>query len=128
MSNIHHYNTNKTHKKNTISDNKSKSYTQQNVTLSDTLLFFPEGFEHVFLAIYFMSLPYFAGLFFLFLYVANGDYNIFLSLDNANSYILTWAIGYEVLATIILLVIAKNAIRFSLQHTNGSIKKPFIIP
>ncbi len=112
----------------TYTRNKSKSYTQQDVTLSDTPLFFPEGFEYIFLAIYFISLPYFAGLFFLFLYVANGDYKIFLSLGNTDNYILTWFIGYEVLAAIILLIIAKNTIHFSRKRTKGSTKKPFIIP
>ncbi len=104
----------------------SKKFLQQEVELAETPLFFPKGFEHIFLVIYFMSLPYFAGLFFLFFYVANGDYKIFLSLDNTNSYILTWAIGYEILGIITLLVIVKNGISFSLQ--NRSTKKPFVIP
>jgi len=124
MSNNHHFsdiNIKKIH-------SKPKSYTQQNVTLSDTPLFFPEGLEHIFLTIYFMLLPYIAGLLFLFFYISNGDYNIFLSLNDTNSYILTWAIGYEVLAAITLLIIIKNAITFSLPSTNKSIKKQFVIP
>ncbi len=119
---------NKGYGKRTISNTKPEKYSQKNVSLSDSPLFFPDGFEHIFLAIYFMTLPYIAGLLFLFFYIADGDYNIFLSLNDTNSYILTWAIGYEILAAISLLMIMKSAISFSIQNTKKSNKKHFIIP
>lgn len=121
-------NTQKVHSRYATSNTKPIKYTQQNISYSDTPFFFPERFEHIFLAIYFITLPYIAGLLFLFFYISNGDYNIFLSLNNTNSYILTWAIGYEILAAITLLTIAKNAIVFSLQSINKSTKKQFVIP
>ena len=56
-------------------------FTQKEVDLAETPLFFPEGFEKIFLAIYFVTLPYIAGLLFLFFYVAEGDIDLFLSLN-----------------------------------------------
>ena len=107
---------------------KPQKYTQQNINFSDTPLFFPAGLERIFLFIYVVTLPYIAGLTFLFFYIANGNYKVFLSLSDTNSYILTWAIGYEILAATILLVIMKNAISFSLKSSNRSTQKKFIIP
>mgnify|MGYP000455822840 CR=1 FL=1 len=43
-----------------------KKFTQKEVNLAETPLFFPEGYEKIFLAIYFVTLPYLAGLSFLF--------------------------------------------------------------
>ena len=91
----------------------SKKFTEKKVTFNDTPLFFPEGFEKIFLALYFISLPYIAGLLFLFFYIAEGDFELFLSLDENNSFLFTWAIGYEIIAVLILLYIAKSAITFT---------------
>jgi len=98
--------------------NKSSKFSQQEVDLSETPLFFPEGYEKLFIAIYFISLPYIAGLLFQFFYIADGKKELFLSLNEQSSFILTWAIGYEIIATIILLFIIKMAISF----TNNSRK------
>jgi len=64
-----------------------------------------------------MILPYIFGLIFLFFYVGEGKTELFLSIDEDSSFILTWAIGYEILATIILLFILKSAITFSIQNS-----------
>ena len=99
---------------------KSNSFAKQEVDLTETPLFFPAGFEKVFLAIYFVVLPYITGLLFLFLYVAGGKAELFLSLNDESSFILTWAIGYEILATLAILYIVKSAISFSTKvHKNG---------
>jgi hypothetical protein len=63
--------------------NKEASFTKQKVSFDDTPLFFPEGFEKLFLAIYFVTLPYVAGLLFLFFYVAEGKTDLFLSLNRS---------------------------------------------
>ena len=129
--NNHYVNTKNIHRsanKNIDSHPKPQKYTQQDINFSDTPLFFPAGLERIFLFIYVVTLPYIAGLTFLFFYIANGNYKIFLSLSDTNSYILTWAIGYEILAAIILLVIMKNTISFSLKSSNRSTQKKFIIP
>jgi hypothetical protein len=104
-----------------------KSFSQQEVNLQNVPLFFVEGFEKLFLAIYFISLPYIAGLFFLFFHIAKGKTEIFLSLNDESSFILTWAIGYEIIATLILLYIAKSAVSFTMNnHKRG--KKHFQRP
>jgi len=104
----------------------SDSFSQQEVTFDDTPLFFPDGFEKIFLLIYFVSLPYITGLLFLFFYVAEGKQELFLSLNEESSFLMTWAIGYEILAGLILLYIIKSAISFSssLNKKNKKFQRP----
>lgn len=104
------------------------NFTQQNVDLAQTPLFFPEGFEQIFIFIYFISLPYIAGLFFLFIYVAEGSIDLFLSLNDNHSFILTWAIGYQIIATLILLYILKMAISFANENMKTGVPKQFRRP
>jgi len=104
----------------------SKSFAQQEVDLSSTPLFFPEGFEKIFLGVYVVVLPYIAGLLFLFFYIAEGKTEQFLSMNNDSSFILTWAIGYEIIAVLAILYIIKSAISFSVKNKD---KKPrFVRP
>jgi hypothetical protein len=103
-------------------------FSQQEVDIKATPLYFAEGFEKVFLAIYFISLPYIAGLLFLFFYVSEGEYEIFLSLNQDSSFILTWAIGYEILAILTLLYIIKSAIAFTRENVQKGKRKKFHIP
>ncbi len=105
-----------------------KKFTGKVVTFDDTPLFFPEGFEKIFLAIYFVLLPYIAGLLFLFFYVSNGKVEVFSSLSQESSFILTWAVGYEILAVLALLYIAKSAISFGKEITLPGKKKKFQRP
>ena len=108
--------------------NKSTKFSQQDVDLENTPLFFPDGFEKLFIAIYFVSLPYIAGLLFLFFYVAEGKAELFLSLNEESSFILTWAIGYEILAAIILLYIVKMAIGFAKENAVKGASRDFRRP
>ena len=62
--------------------NKNSTFTQQDVELSEIPLFFPEGFEKIFLFIYIISLPYIMGLLFLFFYIAEADVERFLSIND----------------------------------------------
>ena len=103
--------------------NKSSKFTEQDVDLTDTPLFFPKGFEKLFLGIYFVSLPYIAGLLFQFFYIADGKTELFLSLNEQSSFILTWVIGYEIIATIILLYIVKMAIGFANDSRKQGVKE-----
>ena len=95
------------------------TFSQKEVYLSDTPLFFPRGLEKIFLAIYFITLPYITGILFLFFYIADGKMELFSSLDNESSFILTWAIGYEIIASLILLYIIKSAITFTYNNTHS---------
>lgn len=103
--------------------NKSSKFSQQEVDLSETPLFFPEGYEKLFLAIYFVSLPYIAGLLFQFFYIADSKKELFLSLNEQSSFILTWAIGYEIIATLILLYIIKMAISFANDNRKAGVRE-----
>ena len=93
--------------------NKSNQFFQKEVDLAQTSLFFPEEYEKTFLTLYFVSLPYLAGLMFQFFYISNKKVEIFLALNKQSSFIFTWAIGYEIIATLILLYIIKISISFS---------------
>jgi hypothetical protein len=91
-------------------------FLQQEVDLKSTPLYFPEGFKKIFLTMYFILLPYITGLLFLFFYISKGKYEIFLSLNQDYFFILTWAIGYEILAILILLYILKSAFSFGKKN------------
>lgn len=108
--------------------NKNSSFAQQDVELSQTPLFFPEGFEKVFLVIYIISLPYIIGLLFLFFVVAEANVERFLVISGDSAFFLTWAIGYEILAGLILLWIVKMAVGFANESRKPGIKQPFKRP
>jgi len=96
------------------------------IKLQETPLFFPAGFEKIFLAVYFVSLPYILGLIFLFFYIAEGDFNIFVAINKDSPFLMTWAIGYEILATMIILWIIKNTIAFTRNNSRRKSLKKFI--
>lgn len=93
---------------------ESKSFGEQEVDFSK-IFPLPEGFEKLFLTIYFITIPYVAGLLFLFIFVAKGDVENFLSLDIA-MFVAVWAIGYEVVASIALIIIFYKMFSFSRAH------------
>ena len=108
--------------------NTSDKFTQQKITFDDTPLFFPAGMEKFFLLLYFILLPYTAGLLFLFFYVGEGKIELFLSLNEDSSFIMTWAIGYEIIAALMLLWIVKSAISFSVSNSRKGANKQFRRP
>ncbi len=108
--------------------NESDDFSKQEITYDSTPLIFPPGLEKLFLILYFISLPYIAGLMFLFFYVGEGKTELFLSLNEESSFILTWAIGYEILAAITLLFIIKAAISFSIQNAKKGATRNFRRP
>ena len=102
----------------------NQSFTQQEVDLQKTpFLFFPPGKEMLFLGIYFVTIPYIVGLVFLFFYVSKGKASTFGSLSIDSNFFLVWALGYEIVAAFILLMIVKSAISFSLKNSQNSGKK-----
>jgi hypothetical protein len=90
-------------------NNKEKGFLEQEISLVDSILF-PDGYENIMLGIYFLIVPYIAGVLFIFFVIGKGDYTVFLALNDENSFFLTWAIGYEVAAALILLWILKLAL------------------
>jgi hypothetical protein len=92
------------------------NFSKQEVDLQKTPLFFPEGFEMIFLGIYFMILPYIAGILFLFFYVADSSPDLFSSIYEDSFFMLTWTIGYEILAALLLLYIVKMSLTFANEN------------
>ena len=103
---------------------RKQSFAQQEVDLKKTpFLFFPPGKEMLFLGIYFVTIPYIVGLVFLFFYVSNGKPSIFGSISTDTNFFMVWALGYEIVAAFILLMIVKSAITFSARNTQKSSKR-----
>jgi hypothetical protein len=107
--------------------NKNKSFSQKEVDLAETPLFFPEGFEKVFLVIYIIALPYIMGLLFLFFVVSDSNVENFLAINEDSAFFLTWAIGYEILAALMMLWIIKMALGFAHENSKPGVK-PFVRP
>jgi len=103
---------------------KNNSFAHQEVDLQKTpFLFFPPGKEMLFLGIYFVTIPYIIGLIFIFFYVSDGNAATFGSLSTDSNFFLVWALGYEIVAVFVLLMIVKSAIRFSINNAQASAKR-----
>lgn len=117
-----------------ITDNRqqfhstNQNFGSQEIDLQKTPLFFPEGFEKIFIIIYLVTLPYITGLIFTFMYVAKSNYELFIIINKDTQFFLTWAIGYEILATLLLLYIIKMAISFSVTASKNGAQKNFRRP
>ena len=73
----------------------------------------PEGYGGISYLTFLIFGPWLAGTLFMFFYVAGGDTETFKSLDNST--MLTWVIGYEILAALILLLIFKKLVVYMLS-------------
>jgi cellulose synthase/poly-beta-1,6-N-acetylglucosamine synthase-like glycosyltransferase len=105
------------------SSSKTTSFAQQQVQLNDSMLFFPAGYENIFLALYAILLPYITGILFLVIFIAKGDLSIFTALNDEAMFFYCWCIGYECLASIALLLIIKSAIMFHMKNSKSEYKK-----
>jgi len=54
--------------------------------------------------------------------------NVFNSIDGATSFVWAWAIGYEIVAAVILFFIFKSALAYSRNSLNGGHIKSFQRP
>ncbi|MEJ2468607.1 MAG: hypothetical protein P8Y51_05975 [Campylobacterales bacterium] len=90
---------------------RPESFGQQEVDLT-AIVPLPDGYEKLFLALYFITIPYAVGLLFLFLFIAKGNFESFISLDIA-MFAAVWGIGYEVCAAITLGVIFYKMFQFN---------------
>ena len=88
-------------KKNIIK--KQNSFTSQKIDLRDYLLA-PNGYESVVYPLYLIFIPYLTGAILLFFFVADASFENF-KLIEFNNFIVVWLMGYELMATIVLLVI-----------------------
>jgi len=80
------------------------SFAQKEVDVK-AFIIAPEGYETFMFIIYFLTIPYLAGLTFLYLFIADGSFSHFLNFK-ITSYFVIWMIGYEVVAAIMLTLIA----------------------
>ena len=82
---------------------QDEDFISQNIDVKDYVIS-PDGYETIMVAVYFVTLPYLAGLMFLFMYIADADFEKFQMIDFTTLFIV-WMIGYEVLSSIFLLFI-----------------------
>ena len=94
----------------TIISPQQQNFLRKEVSFSDGGTFFPKNFEILFLAFYFILLPYIAGLIFILLFFSNLHLNIMESIYLSHSFFLTWCIGYEILAISFLIYLSKKFI------------------
>jgi len=87
----------------------NKSFLSQNIILSD-YIYLPEELQNLFLLTLFVIIPYGFGLCVLFI-VTVKEFNEFMKF-NFDMFMLTWTVGYESLAFLILLTIVKSAFSF----------------
>jgi hypothetical protein len=64
--------------------------------------FLPEGYEKAMIAFYSITLPYLAGVSFLFLFIARAKMEYFFEFS-LTSFFVIWAIGYEVCAVLMMV-------------------------
>lgn len=91
-------------------DKKSKSFLSQKVHLRD-FINLNEGTLNIVAFIAFVVIPYLTGIAFIFLLIANANFDTFKNI-NINDYLIYWTIGYELLAMLLILLIIKSAINF----------------
>jgi len=88
-----------------------KGFLSQSVNLSD-YIYLPEELEKLFLITTFILIPYIFGLLILFTIVESEKFKEFITF-NFDMFMVTWTVGYESLALILLLVIIKSAFTFN---------------
>ena len=86
------------------------SFTSQNIEFGD-YVFVINGYEGIFYTLYFLAVPYITGAIFLFFFVAGGSYDNFMLLD-MNAFLIVWLIGYEIVATLILITIFISFLKY----------------
>ena len=73
----------------------------------------PEGYGGITYAVLLIFAPWIMGTLFVFFYVSGGNVEMFSSLESNT--LLTWIIGYEILAAIVLLIIFKKFVTYMLS-------------
>ena len=102
-----------------------ETFIKQKINLTNIPIFFPSGYEKIYLIAYIALLPYITGIFFLFFYISNAKKELFLALNEEASFIFTWAIGYEILAVMSLLYISISSILFITKSPDKNQKVNF---
>jgi len=90
--------------------NNSQSFLGQKIVLHNYLNL-PESLQNIIGLTLFMFIPYTVGVLFIFVIVANISIETYEKI-NMNSFLLSWTIGYEVMASLVILLIIKDALLF----------------
>ena len=93
-----------------INYNRSQSFLGQKIVLHNYLNL-PESLQNIIGLTLFMFVPYSIGLLFMFVIVAKISMETYEKI-NMNSFLLSWTIGYEIVASLVLLLIIKDALLF----------------
>ncbi len=93
------------------------SFGSQEVNVTDYIIS-PEGWEGVMFTFYFLAIPYITGIVFLFFFVARSDLDNFLILD-ISAFFVVWAIGYEIVASLILLMLFVSYIKWIMNSEHN---------
>ena len=88
---------------------KTKKFFQKKIYLTD-FIDLPEGLVNIIFLTFFILIPYFIGAVFTFIVLAEVNFRIYENMHNPFAFL--WVIGYEFLATILLLIIVKSAMTF----------------
>jgi len=87
------------------------SFGSQKVDFSDYLIA-PDGYESVVYPLYFLLIPYIAGAAVLFFFVAGASIDNFKLLDLTDSFVVVWLLGYEIVATLLLIAIFISFLKY----------------
>ncbi|HHD82369.1 MAG TPA: hypothetical protein ENK94_04170 [Campylobacterales bacterium] len=93
-----------------LDKNKKKSFFAKQINLAD-YIYLPETLQNLFLLTLFILIPYLFGAFILFILRVQ-DMIKEVQTFTFDSFMLTWTIGYECLAFILLMLIVKSAFTF----------------
>ena len=105
--------------------NAQKTFIKRKIHLTDIPIFFPPGYEKIYLIAYIALVPYIVGIFFTFFYIAEAKRELFLSLNEEASFLFTWAIGYEIIALSSLFYIFLSSILFAINKPKNTHKINF---
>jgi len=89
---------------------KIKSFIKQEFEITD-YIHLPKTLANTVFVLLFFIVPYIVGLGFIFFVVAKANISTFLGI-NIKEYPVYWAIGYEVIASLLLFIIIKSAISY----------------
>jgi len=88
---------------------KAKKFLQKKVYLSD-FINLPEGLANSIFFGLFIAIPYLLGIIFIFIILAKASFHTYETIEK--SFAFSWVIGYEVLASLLLLMILKSSLTF----------------
>ena len=79
-----------------------KEIYKSSLTVIDRL--FPKKYAKLFLILYIVLIPFFAGHLFLFAYISKFNFDMYSEICSKNGHFLTWFLGYEGFALFFLLI------------------------